>query len=162
MPDSAYYDSCIFLNAQNTTHREHLSCLAITTPSKIRWVVWICHELIAAETTAIELVNAFEISCALEGVLVAHSRLDEAKSLASKRKQEKRRLMNLQLKNRDFMHLMCAVTSKAETLTSVDLDFWDAANKRNSNARRLLDGTKRAIEQCFPVAVMLPSELIDA
>lgn len=162
MPASAYYDSCVFLNAQNKTHREHASCLAITTPSNIKWAVWICSELIAAETTASELVNAFEVNCALEGVLVVHSRLDQTRTLATAHKNEKRKLKQLQLKDRDFTHLMCAVGAKAEVLSTVDTDFWDAANKRNPKARRLLDGTKREIERSFPVRVMLPSELLAA
>jgi hypothetical protein len=156
---SVYYDSCIFLNAQNQTHAEHQSCLAITTPSSISWVVWLCLDLISSETTAGELVSAFEVNCALEGKLVVHAHLAAARTLAAKYKNDKIRLKKLQLKDQDFTHLMCAVSVKAEALTTVDPDFWDAANKRNPSAARRLVGTKRLIEATFPIKVLLPSQL---
>jgi Mn2+/Fe2+ NRAMP family transporter len=86
MPTSTYYDSCIFLTALNTTHRQHKACAAITTPERISWVVWVCRDLIGSETTATELVNAFEVGCAFAGVIVAHANLDEARALAAKHK----------------------------------------------------------------------------
>lgn len=109
MHQSAYYDSCIFLNAQNPTHRDHLACLAITTPENISWIVWVCVELITAETTAGELVSAFEINCAANGVLVVHANAAPAATFAKRYKNEKIKLRKLQLKDRDFLHLMCAM-----------------------------------------------------
>lgn len=162
MPASAYYDSCIFLNALNSTHREHESCLAITTPSRISWIVWICVELIAAETTAVELANAFEVNCALEGKIVVHANLSEGRSFGARYKNEKRRLKDLQLKDRDFWHLMCAVAAHAEVLSTVDSDFWDATNKRTPGAKKLLSGTRKLIEKTFPIRILLPSELLAA
>jgi hypothetical protein len=162
MPTSTYYDSCIFLNAHNKTHRQHHACAAITAPENVTWLVWICRELIASETTAIELVNAFEVGCALAGVIVAHSHLVGARALAAKHKSHKQQLKKLQLKDRDFTHLMCAVSSGAEALATVDPDFWDATNKRNPGAKKLRDGTKRVIEAAFPIRIMSPVELAPA
>lgn len=162
MYQSVYYDSCIFLNAQNSTHRDHLACLAVTTPENIRWIVWICIELISAETTAGELVSAFEINCAINGVIVVHATLGSTSTLAKKHKNEKIKLRKLQLKDRDFVHLMCAVQSKAEVLTTVDADFWDATNKRNPGAKKLLIETKKCIESTFPIKIAAPSELLVA
>lgn len=162
MAESVYYDSCIFLNAQNQTHSEYAACLAITTPSNISWIVWVCLELISAETTAAELVSAFEVNCALEGKLVVHAQLPAGRALAARYKNDKIRLKKLQLKDRDFTHLMCAVAVKAAALTTVDLDFWDATNKRNPGAAKRLDTTKKAIESTFPVKVLAPSQLLAA
>jgi hypothetical protein len=162
MPCSVYYDSCIFPNAQNPTHREHEGCSSLTIPSRIAWEVWICPELIDAESTARELAHAFEVNCALEGKYVGHVEIDDGRSLAKKRREAKRQLRLLQLKDRDFLHLMCAVASGAEVLTSVDPDFWDATNKRTPNAKQWRSGTKRIIEKQFPVLVLLPSEVFAA
>jgi predicted nucleic acid-binding protein len=162
MRQSAYYDSCIFLNAQNTSHRDHQECLAITTPANIQWIVWVCAELVAAETTAGELVSAFEINCAVNGVLVVHATLAAASVLAKKYKNQKMKLRKLQLQDQDFMHLMCAVHSSAEVLTTVDPDFWDAANKRNPGSKKLLTGTKKYIESEFPIEIVSPAELLRA
>ena len=150
------------MNAQNPTHREQAACLSITTPQNIRWIVWICSELIAAETTAGELVSAFEINCATNGIIVAHANAGPASGLAKKYKNEKIKLRRLQLKDRDFLHLMCAVGSKAAALTTVDADFWDARNKSNPRANKLQTGTKKAIESAFPIAVVSPAELLKA
>lgn len=160
MRQSVYYDSCIFLNAHNTTHRDQSACLAITSPEKIRWRVCICAELIASETTASELVSAFEIDCASNGVIVEHTTVRAASGLSKQYKNEKIRLRKLQLKDRDFLHLMCAMHSKAEVLTTVDLDFWDAENKRNPGAKKLLAGTKNVIEKVFPILIISPVELL--
>ncbi len=157
---SAYYDSCIFLNALNTTHRDYEACLKVTTPENIKWVVWICEELINAETTAVELISAFEINCAANGVLVAHANVSTATTFAKKYKNEKIKLRANQLKDRDFLHLMCAVHSQAEALATVDPDFWDAKNKRTPGAKRILTGTKKIIESIFAIAIVSPDKLL--
>lgn len=161
MNKSAYYDSCIFLNALNTTHREHAGCLSVTTPSNIKWIVLVCVDLISAETTATELVSAFEVNCALTGVILVHAQLSAAKELGAKHKNEKKKLKKLQLKDRDFLHLMCAMSAGANSLLTVDLDFWDARNKANPGAKRLLAATKNVVESLFQVKILSPSELLN-
>lgn len=161
MSKSAYYDSCIFLNALNKTHKEYASCLAITTPSNIKWTIWVCIDLVSAETTAAELVSAFEISCALAGVILVHTQLTEAKKLSANHKNEKAKLKKLQLKDRDFLHLMCAVSSEADYLITVDADFWDAKNKANPGAKKQSTATKKVIESLFPVEILSPTDLMN-
>ena len=162
MYDSAYYDSCIFLTAQNTTHQEHEACKYVTEPNKIKWIVWINIELICAETTATELLNSFEINCALAGALVVHASSEKGKAAGKEHLPIKNELKRRQLKNRDLLHLMCAVSVNAASLLTVDPDFWDASNKSNPKAKKKSSETKRVIESRFPIRILLPSEFKDA
>jgi len=158
MYESAYYDSCIFFAAQNSTHREHEACKYVTEPNNIKWIVWICSELICAETTATELLNSFEINCALAGALVVHASTENGRATTKTYLPVKIELKKRQLKNRDLLHLMCAVSVNAASLLTVDTDFWDASNKSNPKAKNKSASTKKFIESKLPITILWPSE----
>jgi predicted nucleic acid-binding protein len=160
--ESAYYDSCIFFTAQNATHREHEACKFVTEPNNIRWIVWVCSELICSETTAAELLNSFEINCALAGALVVHASSEKATTATKANLPIKNELKKRQLKSRDFLHLMCAVSVNAASLLTVDPDFWDASNKSNPKAKNKSSETKKVIESRLPIKILLPSEFREA
>ena len=162
MYESAYYDSCIFFTAQNTTHREHEACKYVTEPNNIKWIVWICSELICSETTAAELLNSFEINCALSGALVGHALAENGKATTRTHLPIKNELKKRQLKSRDLLHLMCAVSVNAASLLTVDPDFWDASNKSNPKAKNKSSDTKKFIESKLSIKILLPSEFKNA
>lgn len=160
MAKSAYYDSCVFLNSLNMTHKEYKSCSHIVDAANIQWLVYFCSELISSETTASELLVAFEISCASAGAVCFDVSAEDGKKQSKKRLPLKRALAKLQLKSRDFLHLMCAVHAGAESLITVDPDFWDASNKATPKSSVKKVATKNVIEKSLPIKICMPSEFL--
>lgn len=158
----AYYDSCVFLQAHNATHAEHVYCASITSPENISWEVCICSELIMSETTIEELLQQFQVSCATYGIVIRDMGANQSSQVKKQYASTKRTLSQMGLKQRDWLHLGCALFHDAKFFCSVDLDFWDSTNKANPKSNKKKTGTKRAIESALPLEVVLPSELIAA
>jgi hypothetical protein len=157
---SAYYDTCIFLECSNLTHRECKACQALLNVEQISWTVSFCTELSAGESSAGELIDRFEVACASYGVTVIVVRLADANRLTRRHVALRQRLLKQGLTTRDWRHLMAAVVSNSRTFCSTDADFWDPANKRNPNATRPSHAVRKQIEAGLPIAIRLPSEVV--
>src|SRR6266853_923233 len=113
-PSSAYYDTCIFLESLNETHRESGGCKDLLTPSLISWVVQICAELSKGESTAAEFIDNFEVDCAANGVHLMRVSLVAARRTAKRHVALKKSLSRRGFTSRDWIHLMAATASRAE------------------------------------------------
>jgi hypothetical protein len=157
---SAYYDTCIFLECSNAQHSECEACKALLDVERISWVVSFCAELSSGESSAGELIDRFEIACAAYGIDVIAVRLADAKRTARKFLALKKSLLQKGITTRDWSHLMAAIVSNTKTFCSTDLDFWDPANKRNRHAKHRSHAVRNQIEDKLPIEVRLPSEVV--
>lgn len=160
--ESAYYDSCIFLESLNAGHNEHEACCQLVDASRISWRVSFSPELTAAEATLQEYLDRFEVECASHGVDLHRVTPAAANAAARQNQALKRRLSKRGFRGNDWRHLMGAVASGAHALVTVDPDYWDPQNKAQAKAKRRLDNVKRAIEASLTVEIRLPSEIVGA
>ncbi len=160
--ESAYYDTCIFLESQNNAHPESEACDRLLDVPRISWTVSLCPELSTGESTAKEYIQQFEIGCASHGVELIRIAPAAYAATSKRHLNLKKVLVRQGFSPRDWKHLMAAATADAKILLTVDPDFWDPRNKAQPTARRRLVEVKRAIESCLPLKILLPSEAIDA
>ncbi len=159
-PESAYYDTCIFLEALNRSHPESKHCSHLLDVRHISWIVVVSHELSRAESTAEEFIEKFEIACVSQGVDFIGIPLSAIRNSSRKYHPFKRWLTQRGFSSRDWKHLMSAVTGSAKTFVSVDPDYWDPRNKAIPHASSRSDDVKREIERRLPLEVRLPSEVL--
>jgi hypothetical protein len=160
--ESAYYDTCVFLESLNTDHPECDACCRLLDPQHVRWKISICRELIDAESTIREFLDRFEIICAANGVTLSNVPVASARSLGRDHKNLKRSLRQLGLEKNDWTHLMAAIAASAQCLCTTDPDFLDPANKRTPRARKKQTRVRDAIEGDLDLDILLPSELLVA
>lgn len=128
--DTYYYDSCVFGNSLNPQHAEYLHCRRITDPSNIGWEVAIFRDLIVSETTFGELIDEFEVQCALNGIVIRIISAAEERKSARRVRQHKRPLSSLGLVQRDWRHVCAALCALVKVFVTTDPDFVDPSNKR--------------------------------
>lgn len=152
---SYYYDSSVFGNALNESFEEYSHCRRILDPSKITWIVSVCSELIAAETTFGESVAQFEVACASEGVLLNLVSVGAIAPIAKKNKAHKKPLETLGFSGVDWRHAMAALAAPCVFLATTDQDFFDPANKagKGKAGRRV----SKYLSNNLGLGVVLPS-----
>jgi hypothetical protein len=158
--ESAYYDTCIFLQSQNDEHKEHEACRQLIDTSRISWTVSCCLELSAAESTVEEYLNQFEIGCALHGVDLRRISLGAAKAVSKENRGLEKSLRLQGFTGNDWNHLMAAVAVESMVLLTTDPDYWDPRNKSQPKAKKQLVEVKRVIEATLPIKIRLPSEVL--
>lgn len=158
--ETAYYDTCVFLESLNEEHGECNACRDLLDVPKISWDVNFCGELSSAESSAGELIDNFEVECASHGVSVNRIPVSEAKALAKEYRGLKKLLTQRSFGNRDWTHLMAAVASGSKVLCTTDPDFWDPRNKVNRKAKVRQVQVQNAIEEALPIEIRLPSEAL--
>ena len=160
--ESAYYDSCIFLESLNPQHEEHGACCRLVDVPRISWRVAFSPQLTTAEASLREYLEGFEIQCAAHGVDVRRMSPAAAAAAAKEHQELKKKLEQRGFRGGDWKHLMAAVASEAGVLVTVDPDYWDPRNKSQPKAKSRLDGVKRSIESSVGVRIRLPSEIVTA
>lgn len=150
-----YYDTCIFLHGSNADSGSHEHCVRILNFMNIDWTVAFSRDITLSEAPIEELINQFEIGCAMNGVVYATPTLEDAKRSARSKVQEKRQLRQLGFQGADWNHLCAADSVSARALVSDDEDFIDPANKANPGSKRKLSRVKEFIEDRFSIRVLL-------
>lgn len=158
--ESYYYDSSIFGNALNESFDESASCQRILDPAEIGWMVSICSELIAAETTFGEYVSQFEITCASAGVVLNLVEVAAIAPVAKKHNAHKKALANIGFSGVDWKHLMAALSVPCRFLVTTDQDFFDPANKAKKGGKG--QRVSKYFSTNFSLSVVLPSAVPQA
>lgn len=155
MNGATYYDTCVFLSHENPATPEHLHCRAVLETSRIAWPV-VLSDVSLMDAPISELLDQFEIQCALYCVSARRVSLREVETEQRQHLNFRRRLKLLGLKSKDCKHLFAAAIGGATWLLTTDRDFWDPQSKRTS--RFPASGpVKLAIAEYFGISVELPS-----
>jgi hypothetical protein len=150
-----YYDSCVFGNSLNPQHAEYSHCRCITDPASIDWPIVIFRDLVVAETTFGQLVDEFEIQCALNGVIIQVISVAEERKSARRIRQHKRPLSRFGLIQRDWRHICAALCASARFFVTTDPDFFDPSNKSVRGGSRVC--VSKYLSDNLSITVILPS-----
>lgn len=151
-----YYDTCIFELSVNLMDRNYSHCSFITDCSNIVWDVCTCPDIIASEASIDELLLAFEIECARNGVNYLKISLDDAKAAGRQCAAEKRQLRQFGFSGNDWFHLCAAKAVPSAALVTCDEDFFDPSNKACRGAKKLKSRVKQFIKDRFAIVVIKP------
>ncbi len=152
-----YYDSCIFGAATNSQHPGCGGCQRVTEVASIEWTVAACRELIQAEfPSATEYLEQFLAYCAFNGVGLVLNTLQDAKSAAKLNRAHKKPLEQMGFGSQDWNHLNSASHCEADTIYTVDDDFFDPWNKANPGAARKRRAVADYITKNLGIAVVRP------
>ena len=160
--ESAYYDTCVFLESFNRGHKEYEACIRLLNTEQITWSVRFCAELCSGESSIGEYISNFEINCVMNGIEAINIPISNAKKTSKKYPTLKRTLNQKGFGGRDWTHLMAAVASESQVFCTTDLDFWDPANKRTAKAKVRRIAVQREIESILPIRIYLPSEALES
>jgi hypothetical protein len=160
--ESAYYDTCVFLESLNERHPEHDACRDVVDVRRISWAVVLSPGLSSAEASIGEYLDRFEIECVGQGVTVRAMSRAAGQAVEGRHRALKRVLRQRGFSGKDWQHLMAATAAEAEVLLTTDPDYWDPHNKAQPGARKQSDRVKRLIEADLPLRVRLPSEIRSA
>ena len=156
MNDPIYYDTCIFLLQCNRNHRECDACAILLDSRHIQWTV--AYSALSRHEAPIgELLDAFEIQCALNGAKVLQVTLDHSAALTKEYLALKKSLAQCGPTSRDWKHLMAATWAGASTFLTDDRDFWDPASKRKKGTHPRNGRVRRLIRRDLGIVVHLPS-----
>src|SRR4051794_16491340 len=114
MPNSVYYDTCLFLHTRNPAHKESKACARLLPPSIVSWTVCISSEISTGEATIKEFLEQCMVQWTLNGVALKDVKLTESKARAKSATAEKKALHQIGFRGNDFNHLMAALHAGAE------------------------------------------------
>lgn len=158
MADPAYYDTCVFVHQFNDAHPESLACRSLLDAGSISWVVSFS-EISASEAPISEFLEAFEVSCAVAGVVCQRVPMTATQKHARMIHANKAQLEALGFGGRDWKHLASALAAGSARIITDDRDFWDPGTKAN-RTKPTSGPVKTYIKKTFNILVQWPTEAV--
>ncbi len=157
---SCFYDTCIFLLAQNEEDADHDYCVQLIDTQIIAWPV-VFSEISRAEGKMPEFLTEFVKQCALQGIACQEVPMDEIKATRKANQDASRKLQRLGLSGRDAKQILAASSAEARVFASRDADFLAPERKRRPRGSARAGGeVASAVKEHFAVDVHFPDSAL--
>lgn len=157
---SGFYDTCVFLLAQNEEDADHDFCVQLTDTQSISWPV-VFSEISRAEGKMPEFLTEFVKQCALQGIACKEVLMEEIKATRKANQEASRKLQRLGLSGRDAKQVLAASSADARVFASRDADFLAPERKRRPRGSARAGGAvSSAVRDHFAVDVHFPDSAL--
>lgn len=135
-----YYDTNVFLHAQNPEFPATLDCQRIICGATISWIIAIDPELIAADSNfGVAQYAQSALALAVSTSQFAFIAVDSRDRIVVERanKKLKKTLKDMSMAALDVRHVMSVIASQSNMVVTSDSDFWDPVRKAGGTGSRI-------------------------